>query len=1064
MDKDHVKLLLVEDDQGDAFLIRETLSTIKEFGFTMEHAPDLHSATALLVNETYDIILTDLGLPDSQGISTLETILDFATNTPVIVLTGLDDVERGIQAVRMGSQDYLVKGDMDPSHLVRSIRYAISRFRIEQELRASDLRMRTLFENGPDAYFITDLKGTIQDGNHVAEKLYGYRKKEFIGRNLLRLGIFSREQMDRLKTAFAHLSLGMADGPFEFLITNKINREIHAEIRFIPVEMKGETLVFVSAADVTEKKIAADLQKDYYNNMQLLSEASMEMIQMGSSGQVLNYISDKLLKVIGQNGSVIVTDIIGDSESYRIKTIKSNTKILGFLEKLLNRDVLNLKGRINPEIRDQIGLTRLVKVKQDLHWLSGGVLNKQAAKRIEEFIKLKEIYVMSLTRNNKIYGHLAFFTACTLENATKQLIETFINQASIILERISYQDALHESEERYRVLFESAPQGLAVIGSGDQVITYNKQILDILAVTEQEIPDIKIPSFYRNIQDRERLYEILNETGIVLNYEADLIRKNGESFIGNISIAPISHKGEACRLVMVGDITTNKRDEEERKKLYKAIEQSPSMVMITDAEGTIEYVNPSFCRITGYSPEESIGQNPSILKSGVTPDHVYMEMWKQVKSGDRWQGVLQNQTRDGKLFWSNLSVFPIFDEKNKLTHFVGIIVDITETKKAEEELIAAKSKAEESDRLKTAFLANISHEIRTPMNAILGFSNLLSSPDHNEEKKREFVDIIQSRSEDLMQIINNIVEISKIESGQVRTQISKVRVNPLAAKIHKLFEGKQKSEVAFNLDFPKNMEDLELATDPTHVTRILSLLVENAIKYTDLGEIILGYELKDNECIFYVKDTGIGIHPDKAEIIFNRFMQAETFDPEARGGNGLGLAIARDLTEILGGRIWLKSTVGEGSTFYLALSTTNEEQFTTEYLSGHTVIDSSDWSGKHILVAEDDTSNYLLIKYLLKSYDINLHHASNGMQAVELYKNNGTFDLILMDLKMPIMNGYEATRMIRSINKDIPIVALTASVNAESLTQCMDSGCNEYMSKPLNYEELLNVLNRYLEA
>ena len=486
------------------------------------------------------------------------------------------------------------------------------------------------------------------------------------------------------------------------------------------------------------------------------------------------------------------------------------------------------------------------------------------------------------------------------------------------------------------------------------------------------------------------------------------------------------------------------------------------MIMITNAKGIIEYVNPSFSSTTGFSKEEVLGAMPNILKSGITPDHLYAEMWQKVLAGENWQGVLQNKTKDGRLFWANLQVFPITDENNNLTHFVGIIEDITENKKAEEELVQAKIRAEESDKLKTAFLTNMSHEIRTPMNAILGFSELLNSPEYDENKKRDFVHIIQSRGNDLMHIINNLVEVSKIESGEVQTKISMVVAESLITKVFERFEGTQKSEVTFKTDIPTKQKDLAIYTDPTHLNRVLSNLVENAIKYTDEGKISLGYYLKENECTFFIRDTGIGIHPDKSSIIFNRFMQAEVNDPQARGGNGLGLTIARDLIEILEGKIWFESEKGKGTSFFVSVPIGTAEEISAESLTGYSLNILVDWSERTLLVAEDDVSNYMVLKHFLDPTGIKIQHAKNGLLALDAFKSKGKFDMILMDMKMPLMNGVEATRVIRKLNQEVPIVALTASAKKDSYKQFMEAGCNEYLNKPLKHEELIRIMTRYL--
>jgi PAS domain S-box-containing protein len=370
----------------------------------------------------------------------------------------------------------------------------------------------------------------------------------------------------------------------------------------------------------------------------------------------------------------------------------------------------------------------------------------------------------------------------------------------------------------------------------------------------------------------------------------------------------------------IEDITKRKLAEKELHKLSRAIEQNPVSVAITDSKGTIEYVNPKFTTMTGYEASEAIGENPRILKSGKMDPKIYQELWKAICSGKVWSGELINKNKSGNLYWANKSISPIVDGQGNITHFVAIAEDITEKKKNEAELIKAKEKAEESDRLKSAFLANISHEIRTPMNGILGFAELLKEPNLSYENQKEFLEVIEKSGYRMLNIINDLIDISKIEAGETALRIKKTNINKMLRELHLFFmhEGGRKN---IQMDFYCEFADEEsfIETDGIKLNQVLTNLIKNALKFTDEGSIRVGYSVKKSMIEFYVSDTGPGIPPDQKDLIFERFRQSSLNLTRKYEGAGLGLAISKAYVEILGGSIWIESELGKGSTFFFEL-------------------------------------------------------------------------------------------------------------------------------------------------
>lgn len=397
--------------------------------------------------------------------------------------------------------------------------------------------------------------------------------------------------------------------------------------------------------------------------------------------------------------------------------------------------------------------------------------------------------------------------------------------------------------------------------------------------------------------------------------------------------------------------------------------------------------------------------------------------------------------------------------ENKMPLIIGVSWDITDLKNTEKELIAARLKAEQSDTLKTAFLANMSHEIRTPLNAIVGFSKLVASA-ADEEEKQQYSDIIDSNSELLLQLINDILDISKIEAGTLEFIDKTFNLNEICRDIYEVHKSRVKPGVT--LIFENNHADLLWVGDQNRLVQVITNLITNAIKFTSQGEIRFGFCLQKREkrIEFYVKDTGTGISKEHMEKIFDRFIKLNNFVQ----GTGLGLAISKMIIEKMGGSIGVESEEQVGSTFWFTIPYSEENDMTDmqakENIAASNPINRPTDQKKVILVAEDIESNYLLLKaFIGKRYT--LVHAHDGREAVELYKTSCP-DLILMDIKMPEMNGLEATRLIRQLSADIPIIALTAFAFDSDKQEAFAAGCNDFITKPISLSVLTQTINRYI--
>jgi PAS domain S-box-containing protein len=380
------------------------------------------------------------------------------------------------------------------------------------------------------------------------------------------------------------------------------------------------------------------------------------------------------------------------------------------------------------------------------------------------------------------------------------------------------------------------------------------------------------------------------------------------------------------------------------------------------------------------------------------------------------------------------------------------------------ELAQSKLKAEESDMLKSAFLANMSHEIRTPMNAIVGFSEILLRPNLPKEKQTLYTEVLNASCNQLLGIINDVLDISKIETGQVTMHEADFNLNKLLRNLKSLFSpnaSNKKNEIILSPGLPDS--DCFIFSDEGKLNQVLTNLVSNAIKFTDNGQVEIGYRVTENDIEFFVSDTGIGISPDNQRVVFDRFRQVDSSPNRNYGGTGLGLSICKAYIEMLGGRIWVESVLGHGSKFsftipFKPLETRGFDKKLSKPAASY------NFKSKTILIAEDEPANFFYINELLMETGVTIIHVDDGLKAVEQVSINPNIDIVLMDIKMPVMNGIEATRTIRSMDKSVPIIALTAYAMSGDKEKCMQAGCSDYVPKPIVKDDLLSLIEMYLKV
>ena len=794
------------------------------------------------------------------------------------------------------------------------------------------------------------------------------------------------------------------------------------------------------------------------------------------------------------------------------------------------------------------------------------------------------------------------------------------------------EDALRESEENLTSIFNNMVDVYYKLDKNGKILAVSPSALKLYKCDNiNEIVGKQASDFVYDPKENELLIEELKKNGCVKNYQIRHKQKDGNRiFVETNTTALFDDSGNFTGVVGVfRDITERMKGEGELRKLSTAVKQSPSVIAITDLKGNLEYVNPKFSELTGYSFEEAIGQNTRILKSGKQPNELYKELWKTISSGNEWRGELHNKKKNGEFFWEAASISPIFDEQGRKTNYIKVAEDIThrkraeqiqkvlynisnavittdnlekligriqqelgtiidttnfyialydrktdtlslpyysdekdkftsvpagktltkyvietkkpllanielkkrfvdeglleyvgslskiwlgaplkiegqvtgvlavqsytdenaydgsdmemlefvsdqvsisiDRKKAEQDLIATFKRAEESDRLKTVFLQNISHEIRTPMSGILGFIDLLSEPELSGEKQKEYVDVIKISSDRMLSTVNDLIDISIIESGQAKVFNAETNINQQTENLFACFKQKAANKgIKFLIKNTLPEPEANIVTDSDKFYSILSYLVKNAIKFTSEGYVEFGYNLKSDrgvaELEFFVKDTGVGIPKDRQQAIFDRFVQADLNLARRFEGAGLGLSISKAYVEMLGGKIWVESEEGAGSQFYFTIpykykpkeiTTDKNEIFRTE--PPHQARELK------ILIAEDEETADKHLTIILKNLSREILHTVTGTGAVELCRKNPDIDLILMDIKLQEMNGHEAVRQIRKFNKEVVIIAETAYALSGDRKKALDAGCDDYIAKPIMRGVLLTKIKELME-
>lgn len=627
-------------------------------------------------------------------------------------------------------------------------------------------------------------------------------------------------------------------------------------------------------------------------------------------------------------------------------------------------------------------------------------------------------------------------------------------------------EELRDSERRYSSLFENTKSIMLIIdpetGNIKQV---NKAASTFYGYTIDELQSMTISDLNKLSPEESmaRIEKIKNQNQF--SFISKHILADGTFRFVEIFSSQIVINQKQYLFSIIHNINDRIQTESNLRKLNKAIEQSPVSIEITDKNGRLEYVNPKFTEVTGYTFDEVIGKKPNILNSGKHSESFYKDLWETILSGTQWSGEFYNKKKNGEYFWEYASISPIFDENKEIVNFVAIKEDITERKQKEEELLIAKKAAEESNRLKSSFLTIMSHELRTPLVGILGYAEILSNEIDNMVHK-DMANTILISGQRLIDTLNSILDLSRIEADKTELQFEIVDLNDVLKESVKLFKPvAEKKNLYLELIFPADTP--YIFGDRQIVFKIFNNLINNAIKFTFKGGITINAHLspQDSEQVIRVKiiDTGIGIPEEVHEKVFEPFRQASEGLSRHYEGTGLGLTVTKKFVELMNGSISLQSRVGLGSTFTVTFPDSGRRRKLTSDIQ-ETVATKSrslELSFKpNILLVEDDKVNADIIRAYLNPFT-SIEHVLDGSDAIKM-ANSKQYDAILMDINLKGINGIEAMSRIKELNdhyKKIPMIAITAYAMLGDREKFLSIGFTHYVSKPFTRDQLLDLLD-----
>jgi PAS domain S-box-containing protein len=1018
--KNLLKILFVEDVPSDVDL---AVLELRKENFNIEYHTVCTGVDLIRELNLFkpDLIISDYMMPSFNGLQALKITKEYNPEIPFILYTGSVNEETAVECIKAGAQDYIIKEHM--TRLPFAVGEALEQVRINKEKRASEFllkeneeKLQSIFSVAPVGIGLV-VNRIIIEVNDFFCTLTGYSRSELVGKSF---GIMypSSEEFETISKEKERQISEKGTGTVETLFVCKGGKRLNVILSSAPLDKsdfsKGVTFTVLDITDRTK----ADNELKESNRM-------VNTLISNLQGMIYRCRNDK------QFTMEFLSDGAKDLTGYSPKDLILNSKI-------------SYSDLIFENERDMVSSEVQKALENKKHYeITYRIITKSGEPR----------WVWE--KGEGIFG----------KNGELQFLEGFITD---ITQHKNTEEALIESRQLFETLAMTSPVGIFRT-QPDGFTTYvNPRWLELSGLTlEQSLgfgwleavhPDDRVivegrwKTDVQIIQKSFAEYRFLKPDGSICwvmgNAVPEKMGKEITGYIGTITDITDHHNAEESL----------KRSEEKYRSIFENVQD---VYYETTIGGTILEVSPSIKVLSKgqYNITDLIGRSMfDFYTSPEERENIIRELKVKGAVTD-FEVLLRN--RDGSCVPCSISAKMVFNKNGDPEKIIGSMHDITDRKNVTEALKLAKEKAEASDKLKTEFLNNISHEVRTPLNGILGFAEIISLEDLSEHEKKESMSMLSESSNRLLNTITNYMDISLITSGSLSVNRKDFNVSGLLKKLYNKYESAcLNRQLGFSMEITDHSDSIIINSDPEICHKILSHFIDNAVKFTENGNITYGFNMKDHELEFFVKDTGIGIHKESFSLIFDRFEKENQSLYKVTEGSGLGLSIAHGMAEAIGGKIRLESEPGVGSCFFLSIPADSCVEQSVPVSNGNdlkTII-----PGSMILVAEDDDTNfYYLNALLIRETGARVLHASNGREAIELFKSNPGIKLILMDIKMPEIDGFEATRQIKLIDSSVYVVAITAYAMSGDEERILAAGCDSYLSKPINKKSLMEKIREF---
>lgn len=1104
MESPNFKISIVDNDES---LKHSMQLRLEQEGYPTELSSTGADALNKIKHYEDNILLINNNLTDIKGIDLIKkTIRKFNRLLPIIIYTDFRDEKLALESIKLGLWDYIVKGPHFLDILTEKVKFLCENIQRNNQLKKTGKELRksleVLKETGEMARvggWEVDLKSNTVYWTQSTKMIHEV-PDDYVPKLEDATAFFPGESRVKLEKAIKKATQTGIGYNLQLQFVSAKGKELWVHtIGKAKLEDGKCTRLYGTFQDITKRKKAVDELK----TRNLILQRTEKIAQVGSweweigtdtviwSDELFNFFRldpkmgtpkyaahDKLFTAESKiKEEEAVKRCIQTGKPFKIDLeIKRSDGETGYCTSwgFLQKDENGKPERLFGSFQD---ITDRKKVEDQLKALNQQLLaNEQQLRAANQQLQASEQELQAANQQLKANEKQLRAAVMQLQASEQQL-------RAANLQLIASENELRSSKETAERYLNIASEIILSLDTNGNIILMNESGHKLLGYEAGQLIgqnwfDTCVPQKHREAIRNIFVQTIKNEIDNITHYESIIENKSGElkTILWHNSVLK-DKSGKITGVLSSGeDISERVKTELDLLQAKNHVEISEERFRKSQEAGHIG--SWEFNLKTGEfwgSDEGKRIYNLDLDKKGFPVEDVMeivaekdrekvnqamIDLVSKNKAYDIIFEITPKNTSEKKII---NSIAELHKDKNGVPHKVsGVLLDITLQKEIEDNLIDAKEKAEEADRLKSAFLANMSHEIRTPMNGILGFTDLLQEPSLSGEEQQKYINIIQKSGNRMLNTVNNLIDISKIETGQMEVTLNEVNIsNELENQFHFFQAAAENKGIKLTLTNALPESCNLILTDAHKFNSILTNLIKNALKYTDEGFIHLACIKKDSFIEFSVNDSGIGVPEDRQKAIFDRFIQADIADTRALEGSGLGLTISKAYAEMMGGKLWMKSEEGVGSTFYFTIPLPHvstkkpaysmEEKITQENLSIKKLT---------ILVAEDDEVSFQHLAIILKDISKEIIHAENGIEAVDLCKQNQGIDLVLMDIKMPGIDGYEATKRIRAFDKEVIIMAQTAFALTGDYEKAIDAGCNDYVSKPISKKDLILKINK----